>query len=126
MTRAEMKRRAEKIGKKIQQLMNELETLEYSGLAMAFSQENTIAIGTSKTLKCFYPEFVEYVHAVIIAANPPDVPKFFDGLPSQTLQGDHTPSSQPSHSAPMPKEERKYHPFSSSSATKKPPRSAPM
>ena len=37
------------------------------GLAVAFSHENTIAVGTSKTLKCFYPEFVEYVHAVIIA-----------------------------------------------------------
>ena len=47
--------------------MNELETLCYSGLAVAFSQETTLAIGTSKTLKCFYPEFVEYIHAVIIA-----------------------------------------------------------
>ena len=47
--------------------MNELETLGYSGLAVAFSQETTLAIGTSKMLKCFYPEFVEYVHAVIIA-----------------------------------------------------------
>ena len=47
--------------------MNELEDLNYSGVTLAFSQENTIAVGTSDTLKCFYPEFVEYVHAVIIA-----------------------------------------------------------
>ena len=43
--------------------MEELEELEYTGLAMAFSHENA---GTSKTLKCFCPEFVEYVHAVIL------------------------------------------------------------
>ena len=47
--------------------MEELEELEYIGLAVAFSHENTIAVGTSKTLRCFYPEFVEYVHAVVIA-----------------------------------------------------------
>ena len=44
--------------------MEELEELQYTGLTVAFSHEDTIAIGTSKTLKCFYPEFV---HAVIIA-----------------------------------------------------------
>ena len=47
--------------------MNELETLNYSGVALAFPLENTITTGTSDTLKCFTPEFVEYVHAVIIA-----------------------------------------------------------
>ena len=47
--------------------MEELEELQYTGLAVAFSHENTIAVGTSKTLKCFYPEFGEYVHAIIIA-----------------------------------------------------------
>ena len=47
--------------------MNELETLGYSRAGCSISQETTLAIGTSKTLKCFYPEFVEYVHAVIIA-----------------------------------------------------------
>ena len=47
--------------------LNELDTLDYSGIAVAFSEENTLAIGTSKTLKCFNPEFIEYIHAVIIA-----------------------------------------------------------
>ena len=49
--------------------MSELETLEYSGITVAFSQENTITLGTSDTLQCFTPEFVEYIHAVIIAGN---------------------------------------------------------
>ena len=47
--------------------MNELEELNYSGVALAFSEGNTFTTGTSDTLKCFTPEFVEYVHAVIIA-----------------------------------------------------------
>ena len=47
--------------------MEELEELEYTGLVVAFSHENTIAIGTAKAFKCFCQEFVEYVHAVIIA-----------------------------------------------------------
>ena len=46
--------------------MNELDTLDYSGIAVAFSQENALA-GTSKILKCFNPGFIKYVHAVIIA-----------------------------------------------------------
>ena len=49
--------------------MNELDTLDYMGIAVAFSQENTITIGTSTTLKCFTPAFVEYVHAVVIAGS---------------------------------------------------------
>ena len=61
-------------GKNVITQMEELEELDYTGLAVAFSHENTIAVGTSKTLKCFYPEFVEYVHAVIIAGKV--VPKY--------------------------------------------------
>lgn len=44
--------------------MNELETLDYMGITVAFSQES--GIGTSKKLNCFTPAFVE-VHAVVIA-----------------------------------------------------------
>ena len=47
--------------------MNELETLGYVGLSVAFCQEKTLAIGTSKTQKCFTPQFIEYLHAVLIA-----------------------------------------------------------
>ena len=47
--------------------MNELETLDYSGMAVAFGQENSIAVGTSNTSQCFTPVFTEYVHAVITA-----------------------------------------------------------
>ena len=45
--------------------MNELEALGYRGVALIFSQEHTITIGTSTTLKCFTPEFIEYIHAEV-------------------------------------------------------------
>lgn len=46
---------------------DELEGLGFVGFALAFFEEKSQIVGTSSTLKCFTPEFVEYLHAVIIA-----------------------------------------------------------
>uniref|UniRef100_A0A1X7UBE0 PHD-type domain-containing protein n=2 Tax=Amphimedon queenslandica TaxID=400682 RepID=A0A1X7UBE0_AMPQE len=50
---------------------NELETLGFNGFAIAFSGEDVDIVGTSASMKCFKPEFIDYVCSVIKAANPP-------------------------------------------------------
>ena len=37
------------------------------GFAIGFNEENTQVVGTSTTLKCFTPQIVEYLHAMIVA-----------------------------------------------------------
>ena len=46
---------------------DELEGLGFVGFALAFFEDKSEIVGTSSTLKCFTPELVEYLHAVMIA-----------------------------------------------------------
>ena len=46
---------------------NELEELGFIGFSIGFYDECSWVVGTSATLKCFTPELLEYLHAVVIA-----------------------------------------------------------
>ena len=44
-----------------------MEELGFVGFSIGFYEEFSQVVGTSGTLKCFTPELVEYLHAVVIA-----------------------------------------------------------
>ena len=44
-----------------------MEELGFVGFSIGFYEECSQVVGTSATLKCFTPELVEYLHAVVIA-----------------------------------------------------------
>ena len=46
---------------------DELEEIGFTGFAVAFLEEKTQIVGTSSVMKCFTPQFVDYIHSVMIA-----------------------------------------------------------
>ena len=45
----------------------ELEGLGYVGFSLAFLEGKSQIMGTSSVMKCFSPELIEYLHAVMVA-----------------------------------------------------------
>ena len=45
----------------------ELEGLGYVGFSLVFLEEKSHIAGTSSVMKCFSPQLIEYLHAVIVA-----------------------------------------------------------
>ena len=46
---------------------NELEEMGFIGFSVAFFDEQCQIVGTSTAIKCFTPQLLEYLHAVMIA-----------------------------------------------------------